>query len=214
MSRPQLALAVSVSILILLSCGERTTIPVTGTIYGDLVLQNGEPASGIEVIVEGTGLSTFSDAEGQFIIQNVLAVDETGMGKYYDLRGQGDHAGTPIGFIVEHFKIKGQQSYSIGQVVVPPTGMIAGSLSLEGVQDHSGVHVSLEGTSLETVTRANGSYFVERVPAHDGYVILCTMSGYVDMTIEEMELDGEEVSISVNSGETTDLGPDVLILKP
>ncbi len=45
----------------LTACSEDITLPATGTVYGDLVFDDGQPAAGIVVLVEGTGHSAVSD---------------------------------------------------------------------------------------------------------------------------------------------------------
>jgi len=187
------------SVLVLVGCGNEAIIPATGTVYGDLVYENGDAASDLLVHIEGTGLSARTDLSGRFVINGVLAVDYEGMGKYYVVRGEGEFDGTPMGFITTHFKVKGQQSYSIGVVTVKPTGSIRGRITLDATHDHSGVRVHLEGTSLETVTRADGTFLLDRVPEHEGYHMPCEKSGYVAMTVETMNQGGEEVPLTVVS---------------
>ena len=187
------------------SCGENATIPTTGTIYGDLMFEDSRPAAGIEVLVEGTDLRALSDAHGRFVIPGVLAVDEAGMGKYYVVRGHGERNGSPVGFLVDQFKVKGQQSYSVGEVVVFPTGSIFGYVELEQTGDYSGVRMSVEGTSLEAISRWDGSYLIDNVPAHDGYLINCVKEGYWNMVIQTMPGADGPVPIAVYPTETTQL---------
>jgi|GEM_PF-5014243 len=183
-------------------CGEDFLIPATGTVYGDLVDAQGTPVPGIEVLIEGTDLSAVSNARGRFVINGVLAVDEAGMGKYYTVRGRGERNGVPVGFIVTHFKVKGQQSYGVGTVTVPPTGSIRGRLHLAGTSDHSGVRISIEGTSISTVTRADGTFVLDRVPAHEGYLLPCEKAGFESMTIDRVP-GTENTPISVSPGTET-----------
>ena len=196
--------------LLIVGCGESVTVPATGTIYGELVYSDGQPAPNVEVLVEGEDLSRFSDAEGKFVINDVLAVDETGMGRHYVIRGRGERGDVSVGFFIEHFKVKGQQSYSVGTVVVRPTGMISGVLLLDGATDHSGARIGIEGSSLETITRADGGYLLEAVPAYEGYVVTCRKGGHVDMDIDTMDVDGEEVPVRVEPGSMTELEESVL----
>jgi len=200
--------------MLLVGCGQDVTLPSTGTVYGDLLYDDGTAAMGIIVMVEGTGQIGVSDATGRFVINGVLAVDETGMGRYYTVRGFGDRAGKSVGFLVDHFKVKGQQSYSIGVVTVQETGSIRGRVTLEGMIDHSGVFISLEGTSIETVTQADGSYLLDRVPAHEGYALPCSHVGFESMTIETFLDQGEEKPIRVGPGRVTDLGDSQLHASP
>ncbi len=198
--------AVAILSLALIGCGEDATLPAGGTIYGDLLFTDGVPAAGVVVIVEATSLSAVSDDAGRFVIHDVLAVDRDGMGKYYTVRGFGTREQASVGFIVDHFKVKGQQSYSVGVVVVRETGSITGTILLEGQSDHSGVFVRVEGTSLETVTRADGSFALDRVPAHVGYSLPCTHDGYATMTISEVD-NGESMDpLGVEPRATTDVG--------
>ena len=109
----RIALLASILLIALTGCGEEAFVPANGTIYGSLSYQDGTPAAGIEVMVEKIGLTASSDGDGIFVINQVPAVDETGMGKYYVIRGWGERDGSSVGFIVTHFKVKGQQSYSV-----------------------------------------------------------------------------------------------------
>lgn len=208
------SLVIVLALASIAGCGEDITLDATGTIYGNLVYDDGSPAPGIVVLVEGTGLDGVSDSSGRFVIGGVLAVDATGMGKYYTVRGYGTRGTTSIGFLVAHFKVKGQQSYSIGTVTVPETGSITGTLQLEGMSDHSGVYVHLEGTSIGTVTRADGSYLLDLVPVHAGYTVPCRRDGFEDMTIHEIDVCGFMMPIRVYPGHMTDLGSDLLIAAP
>ena len=198
------------SVVSLTGCGQDITLPATGTVYGDLLYTDGTPAAGIVAMVEGYPNTAVSDENGRFVINGVLAVDEQGMGRYYVVRGYGERDGNPVGFIVDHFKVKGQQSYSVGIVVVRQTGSITGAIYLEIMSDHSGVFVGIEGTSIETVTRADGSFFLDQVPAHEGYRKDCTRSGFHPMTIESFWDNGEQRPLRVDPRETTDIGATTL----
>jgi hypothetical protein len=189
----------------LTGCSEEIFVPANGTIYGDLSYADGTPASGIHVMVEGSDLIAVSDIDGRFVIGDVLAVDEVGMGKYYVVRGYGHRDAVPVGFIVTHFKVKGQQSYSVGEVTVKQTGRITGYVKLEGeIFDHSGVVVYAEGTSLTAISRVDGSYTIERVPEHQDYAIVCAKSGYHEMVMPDPD-DPDAHPIEVQSGTTTQL---------
>ncbi len=204
------AACIVVLALTVAGCSHDLTLPATGTVYGDLVYDDGSPAAGIVVVVEGTGLTEITDRNGRFVINGVLAVDEAGMGKYYTVRGYGQREGTSVGFLTDHFKVKGQQSYGLGTVTVRPTGSIIGAVLLSDDEDLSGVRVRIEGTSIETVTRLGGRYELRDVPPHEGYSILCSHPGYLSTEVTEMYDDGELVPVRVDPGEITNLGLSVL----
>lgn len=187
-------------------CGETVTMPATGTIYGDLVFEDGRPALGIEVLVEGLGLSAISECKGRFVINGVTAVDGDGIGKSYIVRGQGEYNLAPVGFFVDQFKVDDQQAYNVGRIVVPPTGSIIGYVMLSGTSDYSGVLLNIEGTALGAISRADGSYRIERVPAHQGYRVVCRRQGYRETILETMPGTDDPQPITVRSGEAADLG--------
>ena len=189
-----------------LGCGETFTMPATGTIHGDLVFEDGRPALGIEVLVEGLGLSAISACEGHFVINNVTAVDDGGIGKSYIVRGQGEYNLAPVGFFVDQFTVDDQQAYNVGKIVVPPTGSIIGYVKLGGTSDYSGVILNIEGTTLGAISRADGSYTIARAPVHEGYRVLCRKSGYREMVLDTMPGTGDPEPITVRSEEATDLG--------
>jgi hypothetical protein len=183
------------------ACGQETTMPSTGTINGELVLEDGTPAVGFEVLVEHQGLSGITDHNSRFVINGVMAVDHMGMGKYYELRARGEIQGVDFGCLVEHFKVKGAQSYSIGRVVVKPTGSISGVIQLPGSTDHSGTRVGIEGTTLECYTHADGSFLLMGVPEHSGYVLPCTQDGYQEMRMEH-HFRSEDPIVVISGQET------------
>jgi hypothetical protein len=187
-------------------CGETVTMPATGTIYGDLTFEDGKPALGVEVIVEGLGLTGVAECGGRFVINGLTAVDTEGMGKSYVVRGQGEHNLTPVGFFVDQFLVSDQQSYNVGRITVPPTGSIFGYVKLSGTSDHSGVFLNIEGSSLGTISRADGSYLIDRVPAYQGYRIVCVKQGYREMVLDMMPGPSGPEPITVHSEQRTDLG--------
>jgi len=203
-----------VLLVVLTGCSQDVFVPATGTVYGTLVHDDGQPAAGVLVIVEFTDLSTVTDGAGRFVINGLLAVDPQGMGKYYNLRGEGERQGSPVGFFLPHFKIKGQQSYSTGTVVVRATGEIRGRVIMadQPQGDNSGVSIGLAGTSLATVTRADGSFTLAAVPAYSGYVVPCLREGYRELVLEDMIVDGQVLPIGVAPAQVTDL--DFRILEP
>ena len=187
-------------------CSNDITLPSTGTIYGDLLYADGSPAAGIAVLVEETGQAATSDDEGRFVINDVLAVDSEKMGRFYTVRGYGRNADESVGFLVDHFKVKGQQSYSVGVVIVRPTGTITGTLLLGDNTDHSGIMVRIENTSLESITHADGSFEISGIPAHKGYRLQCRHDGYEDMVIAEYWDAGEKKTIDIEPREIVLLG--------
>lgn len=191
------------------ACSEDATIPVTGTAYGTLIYDDGHPAAGMLVLVEFTGLSTVTEPNGDFVINGLLAVDETGMGRYYNLRGSGCRQSGSYGFFLPGFKIKGQQSYSTGTVIVHQTGEIQGRILMSDNPDgdNSGVRLSLEGTSLQSITRADGGFSLAEVPAFNGYIVICEREGYETLVLEEMIVDGRSQPITLAPGAILDLGP-------
>ena len=164
-------------------CSNDILAPSTGTIYGTLLWEDASPAAGIELMVEGTDHRAVTDKDGRFVINNVLAVNEEGMGKYYVIRGWTEKDGEDMGFIVTKFKVKGAQSYSIGTATVRPTGQAWGNIYLPDSEDHSGTTVVAMGTSLMTTTRADGSFVLDKLPPHDKYVLLCMRDGYATLML-------------------------------
>lgn len=205
---------VVVSGAFLAGCGQDVTMPSTGTVYGDLMYTDGTPAAGLTVMVEGTDMSATSDSKGRFVINDVLAVNREGMGRYYVVRGEGERAGAPVGFIVTHFKVKGSQSYGMGVVVVQKLGSIAGTMLLDGDMDNSGVVVTVKGTSLSAISRADGSFLIDGVPVHSGYVLDCRHPGYGEMNIENYNNGGTPRTIDVAPAMMTNVGIHTLATLP
>ncbi len=207
-------LAALVTLAALAGCGQDVTMVSTGTIWGDLIYTDGTPAAGLTVIVEGTDRTATSDAKGRFVVNDVVAVTREGMGRYYVVRGWGEHENEPVGFIVPHFRVKGAQAYGTGVVVVQPTGAIAGVIDLEGDADDSGVIVTVQGTSLQAITRADGSFFIDGVPVHRDYVLTCEHPGYAPMDIATFDPGPGPRAVDVEPRATTDVGRHVLTRIP
>lgn len=193
--------------MLISGCGETATSPATGTIYGSMIYPDGTPASGVTVLVEETGETTVTDDKGEFVMNGLLAVDATGMGRYYTVRGYGMHDDDDVGFLVAHFKVKGQQSYGLGTVVVQTTGRLFGAVYLEDESaDHSGVVVEIEGTSLRAITRADGSFMLDRVPAFSGYRVMCSKTGYETGVFDHLVRGLDSVPVEVPSGGLVNVG--------
>jgi hypothetical protein len=161
-------------------CGSDFYAPVTGTVYGTVLLPAGGPAEGVLVLVEGTGLSTHTDEGGRFIINDLPSVREGQIGEFYNIRGEYELDSQTLAFVTIHFKVKEQQSYSVGRVFLRPTGSITGSVTLDGESDPSGVEVTLEGLGFRAVTTAAGTFHLDRVPAHDAYTVVCRHPAFQD----------------------------------
>ncbi len=210
------ALAVLACSLFLMTggCGETPTSPATGTIYGKMIYPDGNPASGITVLVEETGMTSITDAQGRFVMNGLLAVDRTGMGRYYTVRGFGMREMDSVGFLVAHFKVKGQQSYGLGTVVVQKTGMMFGAVYLDGESsDHSGVMVRIENTSLMGVTKADGTFMIGGVPAFRGYRVLCEKMGYETGVFDHLVEGLDSVPLEVPAGGLVRLGAMTILKK-
>ncbi len=177
-------------------CGSRAFIPVTGTIYGTVLQVDGSPAPDALVVVEGAGLNARTDVRGRFVINGVPSVRPGQIGIYYNLRGDWISGNLRYGFTVFHFKVKEQQSYSIGAVTLQPDGSIRGSVALEGQSDGSGVLVQVDGMELQAITRASGDFVISGVPPYAHYSLTCSHPGYVPGRVE---------GVAVRAGEETPL---------
>ena len=191
-------IAAAACALFLTGCGSDFYVPVTGTTYGTILLPGGTPAPGVNVIVEGTNLRDVTDANGRFVINNVPSVIEGQIGEYYNIRGEYETSGQSLAFVKIHFKVKEQQSYSIGRVTLEPTGTIRGSVALGGSSDASGVEVFLEGLSFRTVTNAAGEYRLDRVPVFGAYAVVSRHDGYQDQRVTDVAVEpaGETVLVA------------------
>ena len=157
-------------------CGEDFFVPATGTVYGKVVYPDGEPASNSRVIVEGTGIVVFTDDEGDFVTNDLVAVDYAGISKRYTLRGEAVRDGVDYGFLVRHLLLKSQQAYTVdpdeypfysvapGVIELKRTGRIIGFIAAESIRDNTGTQVTIEGTSLTQTTGLFGSFDFPAVP--------------------------------------------------
>ncbi len=181
--------------LFLAGCGSDFYAPVTGTVYGTVLLPGGTPAAGVTVLVEGTPLRDLTDSNGRFVINDIPSVREGQIGEYYNIRGEYEAEGQSLAFVTIHFKVKEQQSYSIGRVTLEPTGTITGRVALEGSSDASGVEVLLEGLSIRAVTNAAGEYRLDRVPVFAAYAVVCRHPAYLDQRVTDVAVEpaGETV---------------------
>jgi hypothetical protein len=206
-----LALLLALGVMAISGCGEDAFVAATGTIYGQLMYTDHVPASDVMVLVEELQMTAVTDARGEFVMNGVLAVDYEGMGKYYNIRGYGERDGEPVAFYIDQFKVKGQQSYSLGTVVVQDTGRIIGAIYLDdATTDHSGVRVSIEGTSMEAITRADGIFVFTEMPAFAGYNLICEKSGYVPEVFDSMPGGSGPSPIEVEPKGLTNVGSMVM----
>ena len=187
-------------------CAEETTLPVTGTIYADLVYSDLEPAQGITVWVEGLELNGVSGPDGRVIVGGLPITGPPDQGLFYVIRGRGERDGIPVGFVVDSVQVADQETYFIGQVSVQPMGALAGAVLLAGTSDNSGALIRVEGTSLSAVSRRDGVFLINDVPAHVAYRLIFTAEGYQEQIKDTMPGDDGPVPITVTAGDTTIVG--------
>ena len=158
-----------------------------GRIEGQITLEEADDHTGTFVSLRGQNLGTETDELGDFELTGVRA------GEYI--------------LIVEHL------GYSVARVFVSVTpggvvprvdltlrvetddegeawGSVEGQAFLDDTEDHSGILVAVQGTTLMTLTDPGGSYLLPDVPA--GPAVLLFQKADYDSARLETEVPGDE----------------------
>jgi hypothetical protein len=153
----------------------------TAAVSGTVKLQGAADHSGVLVELVGTAFSTTTKADGSFSLPGIppgpytLKVSKKGF--------------TSKEVVLD---IEAGKSIVVPQIVLEPFSVVIGKATMAGVEDHSGIKVSLiKGEmSYSTVTGMDGSYRFE-VPPGD-YKLIAEKEGY----------DKVEMDVKVTAGET------------
>ncbi len=176
-------------LVLAIGCGEDFFVPATGTVYGKVVFPDGEPSANCRVVVEGTDIVVFTDSEGNFVTNDVVAVDYANISRRYTLRGETVRNHINYGFVVRHLLLKSQQAYTVdpdgwpeystapGVIQLKEAGGIIGYVTAEGIRDQWGTRITLEGTSLIQTTGSFGSFDFIAVPP-ETYGLLIERPGF------------------------------------
>ena len=167
----------------------------SGSIVGVARYLDQQPHAGINIKVEGTSLDISTDANGAFIIESVQA------GTYTLTCTQANYRTLQISGVY----VSPWGTTQVPEVVmIPKTGSIAGTITLEGTTDHGGVLVSVDGTSVQGVTDAVGNFILQ--PLLPGtYTLRFSKNGFADV---------EKTNVSVIAGETNTFEDPVALLVP
>lgn len=166
-----------------------------GEVEGYAFLEGETDHSGILVSVEGSGKTGMTDSSGHYLISLI-----------------------PVGTYNIKFKKDGFDEKIVTDVLItknfttPVTdvllfisrGSIAGVAHLEGSTDHSGILVSVDGTSYTAITNSNGDYLIQGVPVGT-YNLTATKLGYQS---------AQKSGIVVNANQTTNVSTMTLSFIP
>lgn len=155
----------------------------TGAISGTVTLQGETDFSGIQVVVEGETAVAFTNADGRFLLTQLVP-------GYYDLVAtrQGFAAGYVLGIEVlldettQAPPLQLERDLDLEPEEDARFGDISGRALLEGQPDHSGVIVALTGTSLFAMTNRDGLYqFADVTPGV--YEVVASREGFLTASL-------------------------------
>jgi hypothetical protein len=147
---------------VLVSAGTQTALGDTtlavprGGLDGSVVLEGRTDHSGVLVSIQGTSFATITGPSGEFAFTGLVAA------QYTVVASHPEFATTTL----SDQTVVGGESTAVGALTLTANpGAISGFVFLEGASDHTGILVSVTGTSYTAVTAADGSYTISGVPA-------------------------------------------------
>lgn len=175
------------------------------------------PVPGVVCVWPSSKQQAVTEATGEFIIKDVPA--GTGL-----LVCSMEHESASWSVMIT-LEVIANKTNEAGALQLQPAGSIYGTATLQEQSDHSGIFVSIPGTSFSTTTEANGHFTLEKLPPgttklsfeKPGYVPIVlpqidVRSGYsTAVSVLLVLVDGVHGAITINSGITTTLSRTVQV---
>lgn len=163
-----------------------------GIVQGRIFLEGLNEHANTLVRLQGVSQSVVTDLDGRYMF---IGVPEG----VYTLTAE--HPGFET-TAVEDVTVSPESIFQVPEMTLIPTsgsgedgtGSISGVALLEDDSDHGGITVALEGTSLSTVTSANGDYILEQVP-FGAYTLIFTRGGYTNEYAQGVPVDVDTETI-------------------
>ena len=144
------------------------------------------PVAGATCTLEGTANSDVTDADGNFALLEVAS------GSYILICKLENPAGSPL-VVLKIVEVAEGDSVLLGEIVASFPGAIAGTASLAGSNDSTGIVAYLPGTSFLAQSAADGTYNITGVP-EGTYVLRFESQGYHTVSFSAIEVQSGEVT--------------------
>jgi WD40 repeat protein len=164
-----------------------TPTVTTGTISGTVSAATGTGLSGATVTTQPATSTVITDAQGNYVINNVAA------GTYTVSAALSGYAGNTTNAVVTAGK---PTSANITLQAVPTTGTISGTVSASTGGALAGVAVTTQPATSTVTTDAQGNYVINSV-APGSYVVSAALSGYVTNTANAAVTAGKATSANI-----------------
>ena len=155
-----------------------------GEVEGYAFLEGETDHSGILVSVEGSGKTGLTDSTGHYAISLIP------VGKY-NITFTKDKFEKKV--VTDVVVSKNQTTPVEDVVLLVSRGSISGVAYLEGSSDHSGILITVEGTSYTAITNSEGNYFIQGIPVGT-YNLIARKYGYEDVRVASVEVMANEVT--------------------
>ncbi|MFH1729845.1 MAG: hypothetical protein ABIA04_15640 [Pseudomonadota bacterium] len=85
-------------------------------------------------------------------------------------------------------------NYDVPDIEIPTTGVIAGTVTLQGQSDHTGIDVYIPGTSFSAKTDSDGDFTISNVPEGLYDFLRAEKDGYRYAVLSEIQVQREETT--------------------
>ncbi len=147
----------------------QSLISLTGSLSGKVVDANNSAIANATLLIQQTGVTVQTDANGAFTFSDVYAGDFT-----LAVSKDGYQGFTTI------VAVQANSTKALGDLNIDAF-LINGNINLGGV-DHAGALVSIKGSAFTAVTDNNGDFTLSGMPAGD-YELQVSVAGYQTQTI-------------------------------
>lgn len=159
-------------------------------VVGVVSLVGAPDSSGVEVKIEAAGLSTTTDAKGQFVLSGLTE------GVWEITFSKPGYPTKTLTVTVE----PGKLTIDVGKVEMEPGGSISGVVTLEGETDFRGITVTITAVdgsiSYTATTDSEGKFVLTDIKPGD-YAISAEREGYEKKATEVTVEGGKETSVEI-----------------
>ncbi|NPD28020.1 carboxypeptidase regulatory-like domain-containing protein [Corallococcus exiguus] len=158
----------------------RATSRITGTVRFDDAASH----QGITVSLQGTKVSTTTDASGAFVLENVKT------GTWRIVASQADYVAREA-----EVEVHADAAATVALTLTRAAGRVEGKVLLDGASSHEGITVSIVGTDASTTTDASGAFVLGYVKT-GLWVLQATKENYLPRAQEVTVLAGLPATVS------------------
>ena len=160
--------------------------PATGSIEGTVKDEESAAIAGATVLVEGTGLSATTDANGDYLLENVPAGSQD-----VTASADGYYSQTVSVTVVEDASVT--KDFTLDAIPPVPTYTVSGTVKDTEGNALADATITIEGTDHATTTSKHGSYSISDVE-----------EGTYDITASKDGYSSETTTITIDNDTTVD----------